>query len=83
MAGRFVGLILPLLARSVDVDEAVDRVLERHNVNEGGVDKAMLRREAPAAIAKLIHHLRHDYACLGYPLPNASLPLEPGLDTAR
>ena len=29
MAGRFVGLILPLLARSVDVDEAVDRVLVR------------------------------------------------------
>ena len=29
MAGRFVRLLLPLLARSVDVDEAVDRVLVR------------------------------------------------------
>ena len=51
---------------------------QRHNVDEGRVDKATLRREAPAAIAKLVHHLRHDYACLGYPLPNASLPLAPG-----
>ena len=29
MAGRFARLLLPLLARSVDVDEAVDRVLAR------------------------------------------------------
>ena len=29
MAGRFARLLLPLLARSVDVDEAVDRVLTR------------------------------------------------------
>lgn len=43
------------------------------NVHEGkfgGVSSSWLRANAPkAALAKIVHYFRQDYACLGYPVP--------------
>ena len=32
--------------------------------------KEELMRHAPRALARLVHYLRQDYACLQYPVPN-------------
>ena len=36
----------------------------------GAPTKEELMRHAPRALARLVHYLRQDYACLQFPVPN-------------
>ena len=49
------------------------------NAREGAAihapTKAELMRRAPRAVARLVHYLRQDYACLQYPVPNVTEPV--------
>lgn len=50
-----------------------EKGLPRRNRNEGGrfqkINQTELRQLAPDAVAKIVHYLRQDYICFGYPLP--------------